>query len=66
MVWKDCKEGVITYLSLLIQYSLLELRKNMEIAIGRRPEARMLDTEAIDLCVSVFLLPCVGGGHVVR
>ena len=38
----------------------------MEIAIGRRPEARMLDTEAVDLCVSVFLLPCVGGGHVVR
>jgi hypothetical protein len=54
------------YLSFLIQYSLLELRKTMEVTIGRSPEARMLDTEAVDLYTSVFLLPCVGGGLVVR
>jgi len=53
------------YLSFLIQYSLLELRKIMEIKIDRSPEALMLHTEEVDLYASVFLLPCVGG-HVVR
>jgi hypothetical protein len=54
------------YISFLIQYSLLELRKTLEKRISRSPEARMFDTEAVDLYASVFLLPCVGGGHVVR
>lgn len=63
---KDCKEGVVMYISFLIQYSLLELRKTLEKRISRSPEARMFDTEAVDLYASVFLLPCVGGGHVVR
>jgi hypothetical protein len=52
-------------LSFLVQYSLLELRKTMELTIYRSPEALMLHTEAVDLYASVFLLPCVGS-HVVR
>jgi hypothetical protein len=66
MAWKDWEEGVVTYLSFLIQYSLLELSKTLGIRISRSPEARMFDTEAVDLYACVFLLQCIGGGHVVR
>ena len=57
--------GVVMYLSFLVQYSLLELRKTIEITIDRSPEALILHAEAADLYASVFRLPCVGG-HVVR